>query len=53
MNADKSKFSGPEFRKSLTDTLEKMVMEDTLEHGRLLTMKEQLMEMTEEKKLTT
>ena len=53
MNADKSKFSGPEFRKSLTDTLDKMVMEDTTEHGRLLTMKEQLMEMTEEKKLTT
>ena len=52
MNGDKSKFSGTAYRKSLTYTLDCMVMEDTTEHGRLLTMKNQLIEMTEEKKLT-
>ena len=40
-----------EFKTSLTDTLENMVSEDATQHGRLIDMKDQLIDLMPDKKL--
>ena len=47
-----TEFNKTAFKKSLTETLEEMVEEDATQHGRLISVKDQLMELSEDKKLT-
>ena len=48
-----SQFNKLAFKKSLTETLEEMVEEDATQHGRLISLKDQLIELSEQRKLTS